>query len=99
MHVHQFDLMWYIHEALFTVLVEKHGSKNAEPFSSDTDKDQRLDLLGQLEDATICVGFDRIGKLSGFLLWLFEIWEVSYISALLFHLPKLRYRFIMENFY
>jgi hypothetical protein len=73
--------MWYIHEALFTFLVEKHDFlKNGKLFSSDGDKSQCFHLLGQLEDATICEGFAPIRKLSEFLLWLFAVWEVGEFS-------------------
>jgi hypothetical protein len=78
----QLDLLSYIHEALFTFLVEKHDlSKKGKVFSSDGDKSQCFHLLGQLEGATMCVEFALIGKLSEFLLWLFDIWEVGDNSA------------------
>jgi hypothetical protein len=73
--------MWYIHEALFTFLVEKHDLKKGELFSSEEDKDQCFDLLCQLEDVTMCIGFGEIGKLPQFLLWLFDMWEVSHIPV------------------
>jgi hypothetical protein len=78
----QFMLFWYIHEALFTFLVEKHDLlKNGMLFSSDEDKSQCFHLLHHLEDATICYGFDAIRKLPEFLLWLFDVWEVGDNSA------------------
>jgi hypothetical protein len=75
--------MWYIHEALFSLLVEKHDLKTKRLFSSEEDKDQCFDLLCQLEDATLCIGFQQLGKLSEFLLWLFDMWGVSDIPTLL----------------
>jgi hypothetical protein len=70
----QFDLMCYIHEALFTFLVEKHNLlTNGKLFSSDGDKSQCFHLLGQLEDATMCEGFGVITKLSEFVIWLFDV--------------------------
>jgi hypothetical protein len=79
--IFHFGLMRYIHEALFTFLVEKHDLKNGKLFSSDGDKSQCFHLLGQLEDATMCEEFALIGKLSAFLLWLFDVWEVGDNSA------------------
>jgi hypothetical protein len=83
--------MWYIHEALFTFLVEKHDPTKEGLFSSEGDNNQCFSLLCQLEDATICVGFPVVKKLSAFLLWLFGIWEVINIPPLLafFSLTKL----------
>jgi hypothetical protein len=81
--------VWYIHEALFTFLVEKHDLKKDEPFSSKQDKDQCFNLLHQLEYGTLCVGFEVTKKLPEFLLWLFDIWEVNEISAFVFPLIKL----------
>jgi hypothetical protein len=74
--------MWYIHEALFTFLVEKHDLENGKLFSSDGDKSQCFHLLGHLEDATLCYGFNMIRKLPEFLLWLFDVWEVGDNSAI-----------------
>jgi hypothetical protein len=74
--------MWYTHEALFSLLVEKHDLKTKRPFSSEEDKDQCFSLMCQLEDATMCIGFWKIGQLSGFLLWLFDMWEVRDILVL-----------------
>jgi hypothetical protein len=54
--------------------------KTERPFSSEKDKDQCFEILHQLEDATLCVGFEIIKKLPEFLLWLVDLWEVSDIS-------------------
>jgi hypothetical protein len=74
----KFDLVVYIHEALFTFLVEKHDLlKNEKLFSSNEDKSHHLHLLCQLEDVTMCHWFDVIRKLSEFVIWLFDVWEVG----------------------
>jgi hypothetical protein len=79
----QVDLMYYIHEALFTFLVEKHDLlKSGKLFSTDGDKSQCFHLLGHLEHATICYGFDVIRKLPDFVCWLFDVWEVGDNSAI-----------------
>jgi hypothetical protein len=79
----QSGLFLYIHETLFTFLVEKHGLlKNGKLFSSDGDKSQCFHLLRHLEDATICFGFDMIRKLPDFVCWLFDVWEVGDNSAI-----------------
>jgi hypothetical protein len=93
--------MLYIHEALFNILVQKHDLKTKRLFSSEEDKNQCCDLLCQLEDATLCSGFGKIGKLSEFLCWLSDMWEVSDIPtfAAFFPLTKLEYRIIRKNLY
>jgi hypothetical protein len=72
----QYVLMFYIHETLFTFLVEKHDPRGR-AFSSEEDQDQCFNLMSQLEDATICEVFWEVGKLSKFLPWLFDVWEVK----------------------
>jgi hypothetical protein len=85
------DLVSYIHEELFVFLVEKHDMKNKEPFSSDEDKDQCFHLLSQLEDATMSGKFALISKLSEFLVWLFDVWEVGDDSSFFLHFPLLSF--------